>query len=197
MIFFLLADILLTFIQHPNKNDATIQWIQKDETTFDLDDMERKERWQYYVSSYVRVEPTEGVSRTTQPLLMRNLPSGEAVSEDAMNTRKALVYSEDLTLRICVNSFKIMYKAPGSEYYIYTDNPLTWDADENVATARLRMKSREEKRRQKFTEHLVLNNKWMKGRSHDEVQRISMDFKKWIDDGIPPVTGAQANITVV
>jgi paired amphipathic helix protein Sin3a len=112
VISFLLADNLLTFIQHPNKNDATIQWIQKDETTFDLDDMERKERWQYYVSSYVRVEPTEGVSRTTQPLLMRNLPSGEAVSEDAMNTRKALVYSEDLTLRICVNSFKILYKAP-------------------------------------------------------------------------------------
>ena len=93
----------------PNRNDATLQWLQKDEATFDMDDMERKEQWQYYVSSYVGVEPTEGVNREGlfHSVLTRNLPS------DYEDKPKPLISKEDLTLRICLNSFKMMYKEGG------------------------------------------------------------------------------------
>jgi paired amphipathic helix protein Sin3a len=173
-----------------------VHWLQKDETTFDLDDMELKDRWQYYVSSYIRVEPTEGVSRNrlSNSLLMRNMPSGaETSSEDGTNLRKALVFSEDLILRICVHTFKIIYRQPGSEYYLYTDNPLTWDHEKNVSHARLRLQKFEDARNQKFRENFHMNNSWMKGLNHDQVQKITLDCKKWIDEGILPGTAAPAN----
>lgn len=86
--------------------------------------MEKKERWQYYVSSYIRIEPTEGVNRQLMKpaLLTRHLPKHDSADfEDALQ-RKPLVYNEDLTMRICVNTSRIVYdKDSGSEYFIYAD----------------------------------------------------------------------------
>lgn len=160
--------------------------------------MELKDRWQYYVSSYVRVEPTEGVptNRMSHAILMRNLPSGDTVSEDGTNPRKPLAYVEDLSLRICVNSFKIIYKQPGSEYYLYTNNLLTWDEEKDVATSRLRLQKSEEARNEKFRESFEMNNSWMKGLDHDQVQKITLDCKKWIDEGTLPGTESPANAPV-
>lgn len=172
-----------------------VRWLQKDETTLNMDDLELKDRWQYYVSSYVRVEPTEGVptdGRSYHPILMRNLPAGEVASEDGTNTRKPLAYSEDLSLRICVNSFKIVYKEPGSEYHIYNNSPLTWDKEKDMASARVRLSKSEESRNQKFRETFELNNKWMKNLDHDQVQKITLDCKKWIDEGIQPGSASPA-----
>lgn len=172
-----------------------MRWLQKDETTLNLDDMELKDRWQYYVSSFVRVEPTEGVptdGRMNHPILMRNLPSGESASEDGTNTRKPLAYLEDLSLRICVNSFKIIYKQPGSEYYIYTSNPLTWDPVMHMASARVRLLKSEEARSEKFRETFEMNNSWMKGLDHDQVQKITLACKKWIEQGVLPGSDSPA-----
>jgi paired amphipathic helix protein Sin3a len=182
--------ISLTISQIPRKSEATIQWIQKDETTFDLDDMERKERWQYYTSSFVRIEPTEGVNRGLlhKSVLTRNLPSGDVDSEDSMIPRKPLVWSEDLTLRICVNSSRIIFKEPGSEYFIYTDKPLTWDDGKNMATARVRLLKAEESRNERFKQKWVNMSPWMKDLPLDEVQRISAEMRKWITDGVLPGT---------
>ena len=183
-------------MKFPNKAEVGLRWLQKDETTLNLDDMELKDRWQYYVSSFVRVEPTEGVpadGRMHHPLLMRNLPSGESVSEDGTNTRKPLAYLEELSLRICVNSFKIVYRQPGSEYYVYSSNPLTWDEEKDMSAARLRLLKSEEGRNEKFRETFEMNNNWMKGLGHDQVQRITLECKRWIDQGILPGSDSPAN----
>jgi len=172
----------------PNKNMTTLQWMQKDETTFDLDDMERKERWQYYVASFTRTENTEGVprSRIQRSVLPRNLPSGDAESEDDATQRKPLVYEEDLTLRICVNSAKILFKPGGSEFFVYGDKPFTWDAEKGAAAARVRLQKFEDTRNERFREKFVMNSKWVKGLGHDEVQKVTGDFKKWVDEGVLP-----------
>jgi paired amphipathic helix protein Sin3a len=83
-------------LQFPRTHNATVQWLQRDETTFDLDDMERKERWQYYTSSYIRLEPTEGIdrSRLHKTVLTRNLPSGEIDTEEAATLPKPLLFSD-------------------------------------------------------------------------------------------------------
>jgi len=178
---------------YPKKSEATVQWIQRDETTFDLDDMEQKERWQYYISSYVRIEPTEGVPRNRlhKSLLTRNLPSVDVEAEDSNNQPKPLVWSEDLTLRICVNSYKIVYKNPGIEYFIYGNKPLG-DSKPKESAARERLRKFENVRNERFKEKFEMNNRWMKGLDRDEVANINSDFKKWMDDGVVPGSEAPA-----
>ncbi|EDO03736.1 hypothetical protein SS1G_06217 [Sclerotinia sclerotiorum 1980 UF-70] len=149
----------------------------------------RKERWQYYTSSYVRIEPTEGVPRRLlrKSLLTRNLPSGDTDSEDGSNQRKPLIWGEDLTLRICVNSYKIIYKEPGVEYFIYADKAL------GDGETRQRLKKVEESRNQRFHEKFGMNNQWMKEKSHEEVSRINQEFRRWVNEGVLPsaqATGA-------
>ena len=167
-----------------------MQWIMRDETTFDLDDMERMERWQYYTSSYVRVELTEGIPRNHlhKTILTRNLPSADAEIDETGVLPKPLAYDEDLSLRICVNTYKMLYKYPGSEYFIYTDKTLTTDPTTNTSAARERLRKYEDARTQRFKEKFEMNNAWMKNLNHDEVSKITMDFKKWTDEGIVPGT---------
>lgn len=150
--------------------------------------MERKERWQYYTSSFVRIEPTEGINRGLlhKSVLTRNLPSGDLESEDGTVQRKPRAYSEDLTLRICVNTYRIIYKQPGSEYFIYTDKPLTWDPEKNMAIARVRLEKAEESRNERFKRKFVSNSPWMKNLPLDEVQKITAATKKWFTDGVVP-----------
>ncbi|KAK6612458.1 histone deacetylase interacting protein [Botrytis cinerea] len=165
---------------YPKKNEATSQWVHRDETTFDLDIMQRKERWQYYTSSY--------------SLLTRNLPSGDTDSEDGSNQRKPLVWGEDLTLRICVNSYKIIYKEPGVEYFIYADKALGGGEE---GETRQRLKKVEESRNQRFHEKFGMNNRWMKEKSHEEVSRINQEFRKWVNEGVLPSTQAAGSGNVV
>jgi paired amphipathic helix protein Sin3a len=162
--------------------------------------MERKERWQYYTSSFVRIEPTEGVNRGLlhKSVLTRNLPSVDMETEDGAVPRKPLLFSEDLTLRICVNSSRIIFKEPGSEYFIYTDKPLTWDAEKNMATARIRLEKAEESRNERFKRNFVNMSPWMKDLPLDEVQMISAETRKWITDGVVPgTTPASADTQMV
>lgn len=160
--------------------------MQKDETTFNLDDMERKELWAYYTSSFVRIEPTEGVPRhrLQRSVLARNLPSSELDGDDT--PRKPLLYSEDLVLRVCVNTSKILYKSGTSEYFVYGDKPLTYDAENNTSATRLRLKKNEDARTEKYHEKFVMNSSWMKDLDHEEVLKATSDFKKWTEDGVVP-----------
>ena len=182
--------------QCPKKNEATVQWVTRDETTFDLDDMEQKERWQYYISSYIRIEPTEGVprSRLHKSVLTRNLPSTDAESEDNNAQPKPILFSEDLTLRVCVNTYKIVYKNPGSEYFIYTNKPLTYDPKTKESTARERLRKFETIRNERAKEKFEMNNRWMRGLDRDAVAKVNSDFKKWMDEGIVPGSDAPAPV---
>ncbi|KAI0839135.1 paired amphipathic helix protein Sin3b [Hypoxylon sp. FL0890] len=168
----------------PQKHEATVRWLQRDETTFYMDEMELRERWQYYISSYMRVEPTEGVprSRLQKTVLARNLPSSEADSDDG-DVPKPLVYNEGLILRICLNSNKIVWEKGTSEFFIYATEPE--DEKEKVAFEEYR-RAITEHREQRFREKMVMNNAWMRGMSQDEVQKVNEKFQKWFKDGVAP-----------
>jgi paired amphipathic helix protein Sin3a len=162
----------------------------RDDTTFEMSTMERMNAWQYYTSSYIRTEPTEGVPRRYmhKTILTRNRAATDANFEEAGVLPKPLAYHEDLTLRICVNTYKMMYKEEGNEYFIYTDQPLGTNPETTVSFARERLQKFEESRSQRFKEKFEKNNAWMKNLSHDEVSKINMNFKKWTDDGVIPST---------
>lgn len=148
--------------------------------------MDRIDLWQYYTSSYVRVEPTEGINRNaiSKALLSRNLDKD--VDVESIIQQKALAFSEDLPLRICVNTYKMLYQYPGSEYFIYTDNSLTRDPKTKASSARQRLQKVEAIRTQRFKEKFEMNAPWMKNLDHDEVSKITMAFKNWTEDGAPP-----------
>lgn len=189
------------------------QWVNREDATFDLNDLNRVDRWNYYTSSYVRIEPTEGIPRGKmhKSVLRRNVRTTEEAESEDNAHRKPLVYSEDLTLRICVNSFKIVYAYPGSEYFIYTDKPMTGSevpiihsdaTDEQgnsensegemtekipaVSAARERLRKAENMRSEKFRDKFVRNNNWMKNISREQVEKVNNDFKKWMDEGVLP-----------
>jgi len=148
--------------------------------------MERKERWQYYVSSYIRVEPTEGIPRQRlhASVLTQHLPSSDAELEDSSAQRKPLVWNEDLSMRICVNTYKIVYDGDsGTEYFIYTDKELGGDI------ARTRLSKIEEARNQKFRDG-ISNAEGMHGMSQEEAQKVNQDFQKWIKEGVVPSTAS-------
>ncbi|KAI1761812.1 hypothetical protein GGR53DRAFT_504197 [Hypoxylon sp. FL1150] len=168
----------------PKKHEATVRWLQRDETTFYMDEMERRERWQYYISSYMRVEPTEGVprARLQKTVLARNMPLGEADSDDG-DVPKPLSYDEGLVLRICLNSNKIVWEKDTSEFFVYAAEPE--DAEER-AQAEERRRAVADHREQTFREKMVMNNAWMRGMSQDEVQKVNENFNRWFRDGVAP-----------
>ncbi|KAK8103778.1 uncharacterized protein PG998_010811 [Apiospora kogelbergensis] len=166
----------------PGKSEATIRWLQRDDTTFYMDEMELKERWQYYISSYMRVEPTEGVprSRLQKTVLARNLPSSDVDSDDG-DQPKPLRYDENLVLRICLNSNKIYWEEETSEWFIYSTEP---DAAEEKAKAAERAAAITEHRSERFKEKFYLNTVWMRNAKSEEVEKAKEKFQNWFKDGV-------------
>lgn len=150
--------------------------------------MERKDRWKYYTSSFVRIEPTEGVpmDRIRRSVLTRNLANTDADTSDAGTlsaSRKPLLWAEDLTLRICVNTYRLTYKTGTLEWFVYSDGR---QHDEAAA------KATTEKRSQRFREKFEMNSRWMENKSQQEVQKTNEDFKKWISGGDDGAAAAAA-----
>lgn len=161
--------------------------MQKDETTFYTDEMERKEQWQYYISSYMRIEHTEGVvrSRLQKVLLERNLPSGANDSSEDGYTPKPVVVHEGLILRICLLSYKIVYEKGTADYFIY-NTPASSSHDEGAEFNEDNQLLMKELREERFKEKMVMNSPWMKNMSQVEVQRINEEYQKWKDEGVLP-----------
>lgn len=153
--------------------------------------MERKERWQYYVSSYVRIEPTEGIprARIAKTVLTRNLPTSNAATDnetDDGSRRLPAAYDENLTLRVCVNTCKLMYERMTSEYFIYGGNKIMGILDgeseiEQVEDKISRQKIVTEARTRRFKDRFVYNNKWMQGRTQIEVEETKLKFSTWLN----------------
>ncbi|EKD18444.1 hypothetical protein MBM_03437 [Drepanopeziza brunnea f. sp. 'multigermtubi' MB_m1] len=173
---------------------ADIKWVQKDETTLNMNEMERKERWQYYVSSYVRTEPTEGVNR--QRLQKSVLQRNTQATDNETNMKQPLRYTEQLNLHIDVKTFKIIYRPPGTDCFIYSGNPLTTDPKTKESAARVRLQKFENIRNERFREKFEMNNNWMKGLDHDEVARVNSNFKMWTEDGVFPNKGGVVDVLV-
>lgn len=159
--------------------------MNKDSTTLDLSMGERIERWKYYMASFVRIEPTEGIPRASlqKPILTRNtdlaLPAASASSDEQSTSstdptgRKDAKSSEELVLRICVNSYKMLF-AKGTSDWFY------------VEKMKLPAESVVEKRTDRFTEKFEKNVAWMKGLSQEGVQAVNENFQRWIEDGVVP-----------
>lgn len=149
-----------------------------------MDELKPEDRWQYYISSYTRAEPTEGVSRSRmrKVFLTRNLPSGDTDS-DGDGQPKALSNREGLVLKICLNTSTIIYEEGTSNYDVFR---LPSGSKEELAKRETRLKAITEMRNQSFVEKMAMNSPWMKNLGQEEVQQAKEDYQKWKDEAIPP-----------
>ncbi|KAM0251841.1 hypothetical protein ACHAP5_001504 [Fusarium lateritium] len=173
----------------PAKNEATVRWLQREETTFYMDEMQLRERWQYYISSFIRVEPTEGVPRSDlqKVVLSRNLPSSDAdTDEDAIP--KPVSYKENLTISICLKSSKMLWAPGTSEYVVYDQSPKTAEQRERREKV---LRALSVHRENKLLEKWVHNPAWTKDLSPEEVQEQNKNFRTWMDDGVVPPSAAE------
>ncbi|KAM4067278.1 paired amphipathic helix repeat domain-containing protein [Hirsutella rhossiliensis] len=171
----------------PQKAEATVRWLQRNDTTFYMDEMQLRERWQYYISSFIRVEPTEGIPRSKlqKVVLTRNMPSGDTDSDDD-NVPKPLLYSENLTTSICLKSSKMVWAPGTSEYFIYDQSPKTPIMSERRDNLRSALSTI---RKNKLQDKMVQNPPWTRDMSPDEVREHVDAFARWKDEGIVPTAG--------
>ncbi|KAK0730356.1 hypothetical protein B0H67DRAFT_638870 [Lasiosphaeris hirsuta] len=164
---------------YPAKKEATVRWLQKDETTFYMDEMERIQQWQYYISSYMRIEHTEGIvrSRLQKVLLERNLPSDAKDSSEDGYAHKPLIVHEGLIVRICLNSSKMVFEKGTNDYFMYNTN--SFESQEDRSYYEEKQIFQTELRGDRLKDKMITNNLWMKGLSHEEVQKVKDEYQKW------------------
>ena len=100
-------------------------------------------------------------------------------------TIHANLIDSDYPASLEVNTYKIIYREPGTEWFFYSGNPLTYDPETNESAARERLRKFENVRTERFKEKFEMNNAWMKGLDRDEVAKVNNDFRKWIDGDQP------------
>ncbi|UZP46184.1 hypothetical protein NXS19_013996 [Fusarium pseudograminearum] len=173
----------------PAKSEATVRWLQREETTFYMDEMQLRERWQYYISSYIRVEPTEGIQRSKlqKVVLSRNLPTTDTDNDDDA-IPKPLSYKEDLTISICLKSSKMVWAPGTSDYVVYDQAPKSAEQRERREKFTRALSTHREN---KLLEKWVHNPAWTKDLSPEEVQEQNKNFRKWMDDGVVPPSAAE------
>jgi paired amphipathic helix protein Sin3a len=146
--------------------------------------MERKQQWQYYIASYMRIEHTEGVDRSqlNRTVLERNLPAAANDASDDGYVPKPLVVHEGLVLRICLNTYHTVYEPGTSEYFIFDSAPQSHDERAFHEDKQVFMK---ELREEKFTEKMVLNSPWMRNMSREDVSKINEEYQNWVKGTAP------------
>ncbi|EZF54316.1 hypothetical protein H113_02964 [Trichophyton rubrum MR1459] len=166
----------VTFV--PASKHVLVQLLTPDQSTLESDGLGHEARWSYYVSAYTMRDPTEGVlfSDMRMPFLKRNLPPKMDSDEEYNNFYKPLVHHDGLVIRICANSYNILYE-PGTQdwWYRHETNKET-KAPENMRE----YASLKEKRRDRFRGKFVNNPAWARGLSKDEVDKSNQQFRTWV-----------------
>ncbi|KAI9806637.1 MAG: hypothetical protein M1825_006094 [Sarcosagium campestre] len=166
-------------IFHQTTNKTSVQVLKKNDATFDEEGMSPESRWSYYVASYVKVEPTEGVpidKRFNMPLLRRNVPEE---AEDAEDSRRAVphAYANQLEMRICVNSYHILWRPSSMDFFYHSRKERNATGGEGF---QINVERAKERRKKGFEEKFVLNNAWRKEATPEELAEKDGAYQKLV-----------------
>ena len=131
-------------------------------------------------------DPTEGVpfSQMRLPFMKRNLPAKLDQEDEYNRYYRPLVHHDGLIIRICANSYHLLYEPGSGEWSWRPTGPSEEDAEE-AANDEAAVK---ERRRDRFTEKFVNNPVWAHGLSKDQVDESNQRFRSWIN-GTPGSDG--------
>lgn len=168
----------LTRVQSPTSKKAYIQLLTPEDSTLENAELSQEARWSYYVSAYTMRDPTEGIpfSQMRMPFLKRNLPAKLEQEEEYNQFYRPLVHLDGLIIRICANSYHILYE-PGS--FDWWWRPVA-SSDESGDEAGKEAAAVKERRRDRFTEKFINNPSWAQGLSKDQVDEANQRFRSWI-----------------
>ncbi|OJJ31206.1 hypothetical protein ASPWEDRAFT_686593 [Aspergillus wentii DTO 134E9] len=163
---------------HPSSKKTSIQLLTPEDSTLENEELSQEARWSYYVSAYTMRDPTEGVpfSQMRMPFLKRNLPGKLDQEEEYNRYYRPLVHQDGLIIRICANSYHILYEPGSLDWWWRPTGPPEESADE-AAKEEAAVK---ERRRDRFTEKFVNNPSWAHGLSKDQVDESNQRFRSWI-----------------
>lgn len=172
---------------NPLNHKVYVQLMTAEDSTLDNEELSQEARWSYYVSAYTMRDPTEGVpfSRMRMPFLRRNLPGKLDQEEEYERFYRRLVSHDGLVIRICANSYHILYEPGSYDWWWRPSSPAHASEEEaggEEAQARA-AKDRaavEERRRDRFWQKYVNNPEWAKGLSKDEVDQSNQQFRAWV-----------------
>lgn len=167
-----------------------MQLLTPEDATLENEDLSQEARWSYYVSAYTMRDPTEGVrfSRMRMPFLKRNLPVQMDQEDEYNRYYRPLVHQDGLIIRICANSYHILYE-PGSQDWWWRPTAPSDETAEEVAKEEAAVK---ERRRDRFTEKFVNNPGWAQGFSKDQVDDFNQRFRSWVQGSEPAGTAEAA-----
>ena len=122
-------------------------------------------------------DPTEGVpfSQMRMPFLRRNLPPKMESDEEYNRYFRPLVSNDGLTIRICANSYHLLYEPGSQDWWYRVPNPEDEPEEKAKEDAAVN-----ERRRDRFMEKFVNNPQWAHGLSKDEVDKSNQKFRTWI-----------------
>ena len=156
-----------------------------EDSTLDNEELNQEARWSYYVSAYAMRDPTEGIpfSRMRIPFLKRNLPPKLEQEEEYDRFYRPLAYHDGLVIRICANSYHILYEPNTSDWWWREEVPAAEEsARENADTVKQR-------RRDRFEDKFVKNPSWMAQLDKEKVDGAIRGFHKLVgaEDKTRPV----------
>jgi paired amphipathic helix protein Sin3a len=155
-----------------------------EDSTFENEELSQEARWSYYVSAYTMRDPTEGVpfSQMRMPFLNSSLPAKLEQDEEYNRYYRRLVHQDGLVIRICANSYHILYEPGSYDWWWRPTAASQEEADENVKE----LTAVRERRQDRFREMFVNNPAWARGLSKDEVDASNKKFRTWINGGPAP-----------
>ena len=165
--------------------------MKKDDATFDEENMSAEARWSYYTASYIKIEPTESVpldERFNMPFLKRNIAKFLEDGEDHPRAEPA-GYEDALELRICVNSYKILWEPQTGEYFVQGPSVVFGEGHDPADLERAK-----ERRKARFVVKMVDKNTWMKDMAEDEAERVKSIFTGLVHDESAEADGVAAEV---
>lgn len=95
----------------------------------------------------------------------------------------------------------MVFEKGTSDYFVYNTSTASQRGDAAEVDGNeqaTKQTFRREIRTEKLKEKMVTNNAWMKGLSHEEVQKVNNDYQKWKEgeEMPPPQEAADADVTM-
>jgi paired amphipathic helix protein Sin3a len=164
-----------------------VQIFKKDDKTFDVETMGAQARWQYYVSSFVMRDWTEGVPHNIRwPFLRRNLPKDLETAEDYSQVYLPQWNEDGLVVRIALNSYHLLYDPETFDWWVH---------DDKVRIRGLKgLKEFIEERNRRFEMKFVEKAPWKNGMTPNEIDETLSGFTKWYGNTVDaaPVSSVDA-----
>lgn len=163
----------LTAVQNTETKVAGIKKLRKVDPTFEERPKTRQTRWHLYLGSFTSVEPTEDVdlSRLHFPFLRHSLKLDESLIDQG--AWGPFASEEKLVVRVDPKTYGLQPDPESYDYIVRKKQPKIDYDQEMEATIYEDESRREEVALEKF----VMNNKWMKGLSKDEVDTTNTDYQ--------------------